>query len=180
MLIAAATGGPVAVGGQRARAATLLLENHPSCDVVIADDGLQHYRLARDVEICVIEGARRFGAGQFEPPIPVQHARHPDELSELAQTVNHMAGDIRQMLDAKRTLLLAMSHELRSPLTRARLNAELLPEDRYVTSGGGHFIGWANMFWPVASPERMVMVGTAWLAGARAAARGLRSRHSQS
>jgi len=59
----------------------------------------------------------------------VRHARHPDELSELAQTVNQMAADIRQMLDAKRGLLLAISHELRSPLTRARLNAELLPED---------------------------------------------------
>ncbi len=43
----------------------------------------------------------------------------------------------------------------------ARL-AELLPEDRHVTSDGGHFIGWANMFWPVASPDRMVMVGTAY------------------
>lgn len=39
---------------------------------------------------------------------------------------------------------------------------ELLPEDRHVTSDGGHFIGWANMFWPVASPERMIMVGTAY------------------
>ena len=86
------------------------------------------HRMLRPIR-AIGEGARRFGAGQFEPPIPVQHARHPDELSELAQTVNHMAGDIRQMLDAKRTLLLAMSHELRSPLTRARLNAELLPED---------------------------------------------------
>jgi len=75
------------------------------------------------------DGARRFGAGQFETPIPVRHARHPDELSELALTVNQMAADIRQMLDAKRGLLLAMSHELRSPLTRARLHAELLPED---------------------------------------------------
>ena len=74
-------------------------------------------------------GARRFGAGQFAPPIPVRHARHPDELSELALTVNQMAADIHQMLDAKRALLLAISHELRSPLTRARLNAELLPED---------------------------------------------------
>ena len=74
-------------------------------------------------------GVRRLGAGQFEPPIAVRHARHPDELSELAQTVDQMAGDIRQMLDAKRALLLAISHELRSPLTRARLNAELLPED---------------------------------------------------
>jgi len=43
----------------------------------------------------------------------------------------------------------------------ARL-AELLPEDRHVTSDGGHFIGWANMFWPVDSPERMIMVGTAY------------------
>lgn len=39
---------------------------------------------------------------------------------------------------------------------------ELLPEDRRVTTDGGHFIGWTNMFWPVASPERMVMVGTAY------------------
>ena len=43
----------------------------------------------------------------------------------------------------------------------ARL-AELLPADRHVTSDGGHFIGWANMFWPVASPNRMIMVGTAF------------------
>lgn len=43
----------------------------------------------------------------------------------------------------------------------ARL-AELLPADRHVTSDGGHFIGWANMYWPVASPERMIMVGTAY------------------
>jgi thiamine pyrophosphate-dependent acetolactate synthase large subunit-like protein len=39
---------------------------------------------------------------------------------------------------------------------------ELLPEDRVVVSDGGHFIGWANMYWPVASPERMIMVGTAY------------------
>ncbi|MFT4050979.1 MAG: thiamine pyrophosphate-binding protein [Microbacterium sp.] len=39
---------------------------------------------------------------------------------------------------------------------------ELLPEDRVVVSDGGHFIGWANMYWPVASPDRMIMVGTAF------------------
>jgi signal transduction histidine kinase len=54
--------------------------------------------------------------------------RHPDELGELAATINTMGADIHQMLEAKRTLLLAISHELRSPLTRARLNTELLPE----------------------------------------------------
>jgi signal transduction histidine kinase len=49
-------------------------------------------------------------------------------LGELAATINTMGGDIHQMLEAKRALLLAISHELRSPLTRARLNTELLPE----------------------------------------------------
>ncbi|MBC9943108.1 thiamine pyrophosphate-binding protein [Leucobacter sp. cx-328] len=39
---------------------------------------------------------------------------------------------------------------------------ELLPADRHVTSDGGHFLGWANMYWPIASPERMIMVGTAY------------------
>jgi signal transduction histidine kinase len=58
----------------------------------------------------------------------VRHAHHPDELGELAATINTMGADIHQMLEAKRTLLLAISHELRSPLTRARLNTELLPE----------------------------------------------------
>ena len=73
-------------------------------------------------------GAQRFGAGVFDQSIPVRCARKPDELGQLAATINTMGSDIHQMLDAKRALLLAMSHELRSPLTRARLNAELLPE----------------------------------------------------
>ena len=79
-------------------------------------------------------GAQRFGAGDFAQPIPVHHAQHPDELGELATTINTMGADIHQMLEAKRTLLLAISHELRSPLTRARLNTELLPETPDVQS----------------------------------------------
>jgi signal transduction histidine kinase len=67
-------------------------------------------------------GAQRYGAGDFSQPIPL---RRPDELGQLAGQVNTMAERLRGMLDAKRALLLAISHELRSPLTRARLNAEL-------------------------------------------------------
>ncbi len=77
-------------------------------------------------------GALRFGRGDFAKAIPVRHAGRPDELGELAATINTMGGDIHQMLEAKRTLLLAISHELRSPLTRARLNTELLPESAEV------------------------------------------------
>ena len=69
-------------------------------------------------------GAERFGRGVFDTPIPL---RRRDELGDLAGRINTMAHDIKAMLDAKRGLLLALSHELRSPLTRARLNAELLP-----------------------------------------------------
>ncbi|WP_314422271.1 thiamine pyrophosphate-binding protein [uncultured Microbacterium sp.] len=48
------------------------------------------------------------------------------------------------------------------PRSAARRIAELLPRDRVVVSDGGHFIGWANMYWPVEAPDRMMMVGTAF------------------
>ncbi|ERK70899.1 thiamine pyrophosphate enzyme, TPP binding domain protein, partial [Leifsonia aquatica ATCC 14665] len=51
---------------------------------------------------------------------------------------------------------------LLDPRAAAARIGELLPEDRVVVSDGGHFIGWANMYWPVASPDRMMMVGTAY------------------
>ncbi len=70
-------------------------------------------------------GVRRFGKGEFDQAIM---ARRQDELGELARHINTMADDLRQMIDGKRALLLAISHDLRSPLTRARLHAELLPE----------------------------------------------------
>ncbi|MGV3570421.1 MAG: sensor histidine kinase [Ramlibacter sp.] len=71
-------------------------------------------------------GAKRFGDGTFSPPIPV---RRRDELGDLAAEINAMAAGLHGMLEGKRTLLLAISHELRSPITRARLHAELLPEE---------------------------------------------------
>jgi signal transduction histidine kinase len=85
-------------------------------------------RLLRPLD-AIGAGAQRFGAGDFGQPIAVAHADRPDELGRLALTVNTMGQRIARMLEAKRALLLAISHELRSPLTRARLHAELLPED---------------------------------------------------
>ena len=52
---------PVWVGKDRAAAARAALQAHPQCDVVLCDDGLQHYRLQRDVEIAVIDGERGLG-----------------------------------------------------------------------------------------------------------------------
>lgn len=73
----------------------------------------------------IADGVSRYGAGNFSQPIPLPH--HQDELGDLALRINRMAGALSGMLDAKRALLLAISHELRSPLTRARVNAELVP-----------------------------------------------------
>ena len=73
-------------------------------------------------------GVARFGSGAFEPLIPV---RRQDELGDLAERINRMAASLHGKLDAKRALLLAISHELRSPLTRARVNAELVEEGEH-------------------------------------------------
>lgn len=70
-------------------------------------------------------GVEAYGRGDFTQPIAVR--RH-DELGDLATRINTMASGLEGMLDAKRALLLAISHELRSPLTRARVNAELVEE----------------------------------------------------
>lgn len=70
-LLIAASGVPVAVAPRRADAARLLLEG-PGVDVVLADDGLQHYALVRDIEILVVDGRRRFGNGALLPAGPMR------------------------------------------------------------------------------------------------------------
>lgn len=61
---------PVAVGARRADAARLLLPL--GVDVILGDDGLQHRALGRDIEICVIDGVRRFGNGRLLPAGPLR------------------------------------------------------------------------------------------------------------
>ncbi|HEY4697007.1 MAG TPA: tetraacyldisaccharide 4'-kinase [Gallionella sp.] len=63
---------PVWVGKDRAATARAALQAHPQCDVVLCDDGLQHYRLQRDVEIAVIDGARGLGNGWLLPAGPLR------------------------------------------------------------------------------------------------------------
>jgi tetraacyldisaccharide 4'-kinase len=55
LLLARRTNCPVMVGADRAAAAQALLQAHPECDLILCDDGLQHYRLHRDIEIAVID-----------------------------------------------------------------------------------------------------------------------------
>jgi tetraacyldisaccharide 4'-kinase len=70
VLIARQTGFPVVVDRNRSRAVEMLLED--GVDTILADDGLQHYRLERSYEICVIDGARGLGNRRLIPAGPLR------------------------------------------------------------------------------------------------------------
>ncbi len=72
MLLARRTEAPIFAGPDRVRAAQALLAAHPDCDVLISDDGMQHYALARDMEIAIVDGARGFGNGRLLPAGPLR------------------------------------------------------------------------------------------------------------
>ena len=80
-------GRPVAIGAHRSKAVRLL---EADCDVIVCDDGLQHYALARDIEIAVVDGARGFGNGRLLPAGPL---REPiARLAEVDAVVVNGAG----------------------------------------------------------------------------------------
>lgn len=71
MLLVKKTNCPVVIGINRAQAARYLLETS-NCNVVISDDGMQHYRLGRDIEIALIDGERRLGNQCLLPAGPLR------------------------------------------------------------------------------------------------------------
>ncbi|CAI0767364.1 MULTISPECIES: tetraacyldisaccharide 4'-kinase [Serratia] len=71
VLIFQRTGAPVAISPKRAEAVQALL-NQGKLDLIITDDGLQHYALQRDFELVVIDGVRRFGNGWWLPAGPMR------------------------------------------------------------------------------------------------------------
>jgi len=70
VLIAKRCGVPVVVGADRVANAQMLTAQ--GCDLIISDDGLQHYRLQRDIEIIVVDGKRQFGNGLLLPAGPLR------------------------------------------------------------------------------------------------------------
>lgn len=84
VLIARRTGCPVCVGPDRPEAAKRLVEKS-ACDVIISDDGMQHYALHRDLEIAVLDGKRRLGNGFCLPAGPLRE--HRGRLKEAGLVV---------------------------------------------------------------------------------------------
>ena len=69
-------------------------------------------------------GAERIEKGDLGYRV---ESNRQDELGELTESINHMADSLQSMLEAKRQLLLAISHELRTPITKAKLRLEFMP-----------------------------------------------------
>jgi len=128
LLIAARAGCPVVVGRRRVQAGRALLQAHPGVDVLIADDGLQHYALARDVEIVLFDG-RGVGNGWLLPAGPLREppsrrrdftvVNAPGISSGLAQAVGgqpwrmHLAGEFAEPLLGGRQVPLAQLSDKR-------------------------------------------------------------------
>jgi len=75
VLIAARTNCPVFVSADRISAGQHLLKAYPECSIIISDDGLQHYRMQRDVEIVVYDSVKGFGNGALLPAGPLRESK---------------------------------------------------------------------------------------------------------
>lgn len=73
------------------------------------------------------KGAERIRSGDLNFRVK---SNRQDELGELTESINHMADSLQSMLEAKRQLLLAISHELRTPITKAKLRLEFMEESK--------------------------------------------------
>lgn len=95
VLLARRTGCPVVVDANRARATQMLVDD--GVNVIIADDGLQHYRLERDYEICVIDGSRGLGNRRLIPAGPMRETI--DRLGSVDQVLinGHRSGQVEAL-----------------------------------------------------------------------------------
>ncbi|CUA84981.1 tetraacyldisaccharide 4'-kinase [Pseudidiomarina woesei] len=89
-LLATRTQVPLVVGANRQQAIELLLKQHPEVSVIVSDDGLQHYALARDIEVVVVDGQRGFGNGWRLPlgPLrePLSRLQHVDFIVQNGES----------------------------------------------------------------------------------------------
>ena len=104
-LLLAASGVPVWIGRDRAATAQRLVESHSDVDVIVSDDGLQHYALLRDFEIVVVDGARGFGNGALLPAGPL---REPVSRLDSVDAVIVNGADFVLPLIAARTFTMTL------------------------------------------------------------------------
>ena len=112
-LIVSSTGVPMAVCADRQQAITTLLSSYPDIQLIIADDGLQHYAMQRDIEWIVVDSARGFGNRQL---LPTGFLREPMSRLKESTVIYH------EKLDEQ-------SKSQQPPLSTETLSMHLAPDD---------------------------------------------------
>ena len=101
------------------------------------------------------DGVARLGAGELDVVVP---QRSRDEFGALTAAFNQMVRRVRDMIGARDQLLLDVSHELRSPLTRLKLDLEMLPESVQRARMGSDVVEMEAMLAELLELERLRML----------------------
>ncbi len=154
LLIARSARVPVAVGRNRVAAGRLLLSKFPKTNIIISDDGLQHKRLARDVELAVI-GARGLGNGWVLPAGPLREsAARLDTVDAIVlnatqETVTsrtprfaatNQLGDAVRLVDGKRRTIDDMAHRIAEKEAKVVAAAGIAAPERFFSMLQAHDI----------------------------------------
>ena len=135
LLIHIKTAAPVVVGHDRVAAARMLLARHPGVDVIVSDDGLQHYRLQRDLELAVIDAASGLGNNW---PLPAGPLREPRSRLDSVDAVIHVVRGAASQLAIDRgwraDYRVGSAWRLRAPADKSALHA--LPQHDWIAATG--------------------------------------------
>lgn len=154
LLIRRSTHAPVAVGRDRVAAGRLLIEHHPEVNVIVSDDGLQHRRLARDVELAVI-GARGLGNGWALPAGPLREL--PSRLDDVDAIIlsatedivesrtprfaaTSQLGDAVRLVDGARRSIEDIAHRIAEKEARVLAAAGIAAPERFFNMLAAHDI----------------------------------------
>jgi tetraacyldisaccharide 4'-kinase len=111
---------PVWVGPDRVAVGQALLAMHPEVNVLVSDDGLQHYRLARDIEVVVVDAVRWFGNGQLLPAGPLREPAWRLQTVDAVVINGWLPGAPTKRREFTMQLVGDLLYNLRNPELKAR------------------------------------------------------------
>jgi tetraacyldisaccharide 4'-kinase len=154
VLIARRSQVPVYISPDRPAAARELLADHPEVNVIVSDDGLQHYALARDIEIAVVDGDRRFGNGLLLPSGPL---REPTSRLHAVDAVV-MNGDGAPVADGRPHFAMRLGDERFVALSQGR---QMTPGEFALFARGQRVVAVAGIGNPPRFFEHLAELGIA-------------------
>lgn len=121
ILIQKRTRMPVFVSKDRVMAAKALIKKYKKIDVILSDDGIQHYRLMRDVEVIVIDGTRKFGNGYLLPAGPLREPIYKLNDVDIIVCNHKKVIDGSYLMKYKREVLINLKTNQEISLNKIRL-----------------------------------------------------------